>query len=323
MPEISVIIPAFRPRGFAALLASMAENATAEAEWIVVDDGSGPAFDAAYAELAATPARVIRLAQNRRQGAARNAGLAEARGQWVKFLDADDRLDRGHLSALLAAATAAPAGAIPFAPTRHVFPGGATSVNDSWRDLPATPEGQLERLLHRPFLHHCGALFPRDLLLELGGYDESLVTDEDGDLLLRVLLSGAHFFAVPAVHYHYIHHQGGGRVSSDSGPAKLAARLRVCEKIEAAFAKPGRVMPESVRHGLALRLDKIALAWWDEDRAAARGALDHARALSPNYRPDGRLPLRALRALGGPGAVIGAARLYRGLRGRPAGGTQG
>ena len=322
MPAISVIIPAFRPQGFAALLQSIAANATADAEWIVVDDGSGPGFDAVYAELGSTPARVIQQPQNRRQGAARNAGLAQARGQWVKFLDADDRLDRGHLAALLAAATAAPAGAIPFAPTRHIFPGGATSVNDSWRDLPSAAEAQLERLLHRPFLHHCGVLFPRELLVEIGGYDESLVTDEDGDLLLRVLMSGAHFFAVPEVQYHYIHH-GHQRVSSDTGPAKLAARLQVCAKIEAAFTDAGHSMPAAVRHGLALRLDKIALAWWDENRAAARAALSRARALSPDYRPDDRLPIRALRALGGPGAVIGAARLYRALRGRPAGGAQG
>ena len=323
MPEISVIIPAFRPRGFTSLLKSMAENTDANAEWIVVDDGSGPDFDAVYEELKPTPARVIRQSHNRRQGAARNAGLAQACGQWVKFLDADDRLDQGHLSALLAAAKAAPAGAIPFAPTRHVFPGGANSVNDSWRDLPAAPKAQLERLLHRPFLHHCGALFPRNLLLDLGGYDEGLVTDEDGDLLLRVLMSGAHFFAVPAVQYHYIHHDGNGRVSSDAGPAKLAARLRVCEKVETTFADRGRAMPEPVRRGLALRLDKIALAWWDEDRASARAALNHARTLSPSYRRDCRLPVRALRALGGPGWVVSAARLYRRLRGRPAGGAQG
>ena len=301
----------------------MADNADADAEWIVVDDGSGADFDAAYAELGATPARVIRQTQNLRQGAARNAGVAQARGQWIKFLDADDRLDRGHLSALVAAATTAPDGAIPFAPTRHVFPGGGSSVNGSWDNIAAAPDAQLERLLHRPFLHHCGALFPGKLLSELSGYDETLVTDEDGDLLLRVLMSGAYFFAVPEVQYHYIHHRNEGRVSSDTGPAKLAARLRVCAKIEAVFADAGQEMPAAVRRGLALRLDKIALAWWDEDRAAARAALDRACALSPGYRADDRLPLRVLRALGGPGAVIGAARLYRALRGRPAGGAQG
>lgn len=322
MAEISVIIPTYRPQGFEALVQSMAANPEASVEWIVIDDGSGPGFDFAYAELEGSAARIVVQSQNRRQGAARNVGLRQARGQWVKFLDADDKLDDGHLAALLTATQAAPDRAIPFAPTRHVFPSGRTWVNDSWRDLPASAEAQLARLLYRPFLHHCGALFPRSLLLHLGGYDEDLVTDEDGDLLIRVLISGANFFAVPEVQYHYIHHQGGSRVSSDVGAAKLASRLRVCDKFEAAFPDRRQEMPEPVRLGLALRLDKIATTWWDEDRASALAALARARGLCHSYRPEGRLPVRALRALGGPGAVSGAGRLYRRLRGRPAGGTQ-
>lgn len=217
MSAISVIVPAYRPGNFDALKASMDDNVQAGAEWIVVDDGSGSASDAAFATLDGTSVRLIRQAENRRQGAARNAGLAQATGDWIKFLDADDRLDKGHLAALLESAQTG--GAIPFAPTRHVFSGGRTSVNDSWRDLAATPEAQLARLLPMPFLHHCGALFPRALLERLGGYDESLVTDEDGDLLIRVLMAGAHFAPVPGVQYHYIHHQDGGRVSSDAGGA--------------------------------------------------------------------------------------------------------
>lgn len=320
MPEISVIIPAFRPADFTGLKQSIVANPLADAEWIVVDDGSGPDFDAVFDTLP-EQVRLLRLTENRRQGAARNAGLAQATGDWIKFLDADDRLDEGHLAALLAAAQTG--GAIPFAPTRHVFPSGQTSVNDSWRDLAATPVAQLARLLHRPFLHHCGALFPRELLDRLGGYDESLVTDEDGDLLIRVLMSGSHFTPVPGVQYHYIHGQGGGRVSSDAGGAKLAARLRVCDKVEAGFAERGEEMPMVIRCGLAQRLDKIAMAYWDEDRTAARSALDRAGALCPGYRPEGRLPSRLLRKIAGPSAALGATRLYRRLRGRPAGGAQG
>lgn len=318
--DVSVIVPAYRPLDYTTLRDSMAANADIDAEWIVVDDGSGSVYDATFAALADTPARVIRLVENRRQGAARNAGLAQARGAWIKFLDADDRLDAGHLAALVQAARAAPAGTIPFAPTRHVFPGGGTSVNDSWRDL--TPDGpaQLARLLYAPFLHHCGALFPHALLTDLGGYDEALVTDEDGDLLIRILMTGARFAPVPEVEYHYIHHLGNGRVSSDTGGAKLAARLRVCDKVEAVFA--GAAMPGPVRQGLARRLDRIALNYWDEDRVAALAVLERARRVCPGYQVSGRWPVRALRAFGGPGAAIAAARMARRLRGRPAGGTQ-
>lgn len=319
MPQISVIVPAYRPIDFAALRASMAANADADAEWIVVDDGSGAGFDAIFTTLEGSGAHLIRRAQNCGQGAARNAGLMQARGHWIKFLDADDMLDEGHLATLLEQTR--DEGAIPFAPTRHVFANGSVSVNESWRGLALTPEVQLARLLHAPFLHHCGALFPRPLLNELGGYDESLVTDEDGDLLIRVLMAENFFLPVERVHYHYIHHAGHNRVSSDRGGAKLAARLRVCEKVEVAF--DGRAMPNAIRRGLALRLDKIALAYWHEDRVAANAALARARKLCPSYNSSSRLALRLLRFVGGPGAVIAVARFWRRLRRRPAGGTQG
>ena len=323
MTTLSVITPAFRPRDFDALTRSMANNRAVDAEWIVVDDGSGSDYDSVFAKLEDTPARVMRLGKNRGQGAARNAGLTKARGRWIKFLDTDDELDAGHLKSLLKTTESVPENAIPFAPTRHVFAGGGTADNESWRGLEATPEAQLARLLHAPFLHHCGAIFPRDLLERLSGYDEGLVTDEDGDLLIRVLMAGYTFIPVESVHYLYVHHNDGDRVSSDGGTAKLAARLRVCDRAEAAFADTGQMMPQAVRHGLALRLDKIALSYWHEDRASARAVLERARALCPGYRVPGRWPLRILRALGGPEAVLAATEVFRSLRGRPKGGMQG
>ena len=322
MPQISVIIPAYRPTSFTALDASMAANNCANVEWIVVDDGSGPEYYSVFDGLP-DGVRLIRLSDNRRQGAARNAGLAQASGRWVKFLDSDDRLDEGHLSALLKAGQSGSSEAIPFAPTLHIFPNGRTSVNDSWRDLEDDSMAQIARQLYRPFLHHCGALFPRDLLNFIGGYDESLVTDEDGDLLIRVLMQRKHFVAIPSVQYHYIHHRAGNRVSSDKGVSKLAARLHVCNKVQASFADEGLEMPDAVRHGLAVRMDKIAVTFWSEDRATAQAALDRAQRLYPGYRPDGRWPMQFIRAVGGPSAAIAAARLWRRARNRPLGGAQG
>jgi len=319
VPDISVIIPAWRPRDFEPLLASMAANADVDAEWIVVDDASGPASDAVFATLPKA-VRLIRKEVNARQGAARNTGLAVASGEWVKFLDADDRLDQGHLRALLAVARAQAGTAIPFAPTRHVFPGGRTSDNESWRGLRAQADAQYERLLVRPFLHHCGALFPRDLLQRLQGYDESLITDEDGDLLLRILREGVHFVPVEGSFYYYIHRGGGGRVSSDDDIAKLRARIRVCDKVAASFTP---TIPAPVAQALAQRMDRIAMTYWATHPAEAQALLDRARNLAPGYRFDMRPSLLLLRRVLGPDAIIGLTGLYRRLRGRPTGGVQG
>lgn len=320
VPKISVIIPAYKPANFGGLLASIRSNIDADAEWIVIDDGSGPKYDPAFGELSDTPACVIREPKNRGQSVARNIGLANARGDWVKFLDADDQLSDGHLSTLLGATRQEDKSMIPFASTCHVFSDGRTLVNESWRGLRLQSEAQLSRLLYAPFLHHGGALFPKALLTEVGGYDESLITDEDGDLLIRVLMSGACFLPVEGCHYQYRHHDASGRVSIDVGGHKLGARLRVCDKVEAAFQGCG--LPPAIRHGLALRLDKIAMSYWNEDRATARAVLNRARRLYPGYRPMGGWPVRLLRILAGPSAAIRVSRLWRRLRGRPAGGAQ-
>lgn len=319
MPQISVIVPACRPPDFDALGASMAANADADAEWIVVDDGSGRDYDAVFAALP-DGVHLIRQVENRRQGAARNTGLAQAQGRWVKFLDADDQLDAGHLAALYRAAETLSADAIPFAPTRHIFANGTASVNDSWRDLPLNPSAQLRRQLVRPFLHHCGALFPRDLLERLGGYDETLVTDEDGDLLLRILEAGCHFVPVPKVNYLYIHHNQGSRVSADDNIAKMQARVRACDLFE---ARQGAALPPNLADALAQRMDKIAMTYWQAFPNEAQTLLIRARQLCPGYVPDLRAPLWLARWLGGPGMVPVAQGLYRRLKGRPNGGAQG
>lgn len=319
MPNISVITPAFRPRGFEALAQAMADNADVSVEWIVVDDGSGTEYDRVFASLPVSVA-LLRLPMNQGQAAARNAGLSKAKGEWIKFLDADDALGPGHLAALLKATKTGADAAIPFAPTKHVFAGGQTSINDSWRGVDLDDDAQFLRQMVRPFLHHCGALFPRAVLQDLGGYDASLITDEDGDLLLRILMGGYHFEPVEGVNYLYIHHDTGTRVSSDDDIAKLHARIRVCDKIEAAY---GKDMPPEVAEALAQRMDKIAMNYWRSFPKPSRDLLDRAQVLCPRYEPDIRAPLRLARTLGGPRLALMAQALHRRLKGRPKGGAQG
>lgn len=317
MIDISVVIPAFRPQCFASLIRSRDLNSGDAIEWIVVDDGSGGAYDDVFATLP-DGIRLIRHPENRRQGAARNAGLAQAQGQWVKFLDADDQLDAGHLDALVQASGQDQT--IAFALTRHIFANGTMQVNDSWRDLPADSGAQFRRQLVRPFLHHCGALFPRQLLLDMGGYDESLLTDEDGDLLLRIMREGWRFNPVEGVYYLYIHHGAAARVSADDDIAKMRSRIRTCDKVAAA---EGGQMSPSTAEALAQRMDKIAMTYWTAFPAESRALLVRARSLSPRYQLHMRGPLRLLRRAGGPAMVFAAQGLYRRVKGRPKGGAQG
>jgi glycosyltransferase involved in cell wall biosynthesis len=84
---ISVVIPAFNAEAF---LTEAIESVLAQdygpVEVIVVDDGS---TDRTAAVASAYPVECLRQA-NSGQAAARNAGVAAARGAFVSFLDADD-----------------------------------------------------------------------------------------------------------------------------------------------------------------------------------------------------------------------------------------
>jgi glycosyltransferase involved in cell wall biosynthesis len=94
-PSISVIIPTFDRSATSA--ASAAEQATrltnsVSIDVIVVDDASSPRFAAEIKALESqwSCVKTIRLTENQGPGAARNAGLSAARGDWVIFADSDD-----------------------------------------------------------------------------------------------------------------------------------------------------------------------------------------------------------------------------------------
>ena len=91
--QLSVIIPFYHVEEYiGACLARAAELPAQECELLLVDD-CGTDGSAALAQAFAREhanARVIRRAQNGGLSAARNTGLAEARGEYVYFLDSDD-----------------------------------------------------------------------------------------------------------------------------------------------------------------------------------------------------------------------------------------
>jgi glycosyltransferase involved in cell wall biosynthesis len=103
--EVSVVVPTHdRMDVLPEVLAAIeAQEAPCAFELVVVDDGSGDGTAAFLAGRAFTiPARVIRQ-DNRGPAAARNAGVAAARGRLVAFLGDDTVPQRGWLAAHRAA----------------------------------------------------------------------------------------------------------------------------------------------------------------------------------------------------------------------------
>jgi len=99
-PLVTAIVPAYNAERYLAdALDSVFAQGHSPLEVIVVDDGSTDAT-AAVAERW-SPSVEVRRQANGGTGAARNRGLAGARGDYVAFLDADDMWTEGKLAAQL------------------------------------------------------------------------------------------------------------------------------------------------------------------------------------------------------------------------------
>src|SRR5271165_3187575 len=92
-PLVSVIIPVYNSEKY---LAESIESAIGQTwsskEIIVVDDGSTDNSFEIARKFAGRPEVKVVTQENRGAAAARNAGLKEAKGEFIQFLDADDLL---------------------------------------------------------------------------------------------------------------------------------------------------------------------------------------------------------------------------------------
>ena len=107
-PEVTVVIPTRNRAGFLpTCLNAVLDQRDIELEVIVVDDASTDDTRAVLQHLQTDQrARVISLGTRGGVAAARNAGIAEARGEWLAFLDDDDIWAPWKLSRQLSAARA-------------------------------------------------------------------------------------------------------------------------------------------------------------------------------------------------------------------------
>ncbi len=128
MPEplVSAVLPAFNAeRYLGEAIRSVLEQDARPLEILVVDDGSADGT-AAVAEGFGEAVRLLRCAHGG-IGAARNRGVAAARGELVAFLDADDVWPPGRLRALRHAFQAEPAPDLVFGRTVEFRDSGVES----------------------------------------------------------------------------------------------------------------------------------------------------------------------------------------------------
>lgn len=102
-PAVSVVVPAYnRAREIVDSLGSILGQSFRGFELIVVDDASTDRTVEVVEAMVDPRVRLVRHEANRGPGAARNSGVAAARGRYVAFLDSDDRWYRDKLARQIA-----------------------------------------------------------------------------------------------------------------------------------------------------------------------------------------------------------------------------
>ncbi|MGI8873764.1 MAG: glycosyltransferase family 2 protein [Egibacteraceae bacterium] len=199
-PEVSVVIPTkSRWHTLAVTLPGALGQEGVRHEVIVVDDGSTDETARRLSELRDPRLRVIRHERSRHLVAARNSGIAAARGRWLAFLDDDDLWSPRKLRALLDAAEAR--GAV-FAYSAGLVIDSDRSVLQTW-PAPA-PDGLLATLLRGNWIPAGGSnpIARTDLVRRLGGFDERLRHFGEWDMWIRLAAAGpAAACAEPLVAY--------------------------------------------------------------------------------------------------------------------------
>lgn len=275
---VSVIIPCYNQAHFLAdAIESALRQSHASVEIVVVDDGS---LDNTRMVARRYPA--IRYVYQRNAGlaAARNTGIRHSSGEFLVFLDADDRLSERGLASSVQYLVDHPQCA--FVSGEHRYIGVTGEILAEWQ-RPAVDAGHYLAFLKGNYIACPAAvLYRRSVFHAAKGFDRRFNPCEDYELYLRIARQfpvGAHGELV-AEYRRY-----GGSMSDDPGKM-LRASLTVLQQErryvrgdpvrEAAFAEGRRQWRMHYARPLALNV-RTSLNKKGKRMDAARGMLQLAR----------------------------------------------
>lgn len=223
---ISVVCPTYNSGSFIKkTLETVMAQTEAPHELVISDDGSSDdTLERASEALRSMPFKTQLLKNaHKGPGATRNAGIKAVTGNWVAFLDSDDLWFPSKIEAVKGA----------IANYKDVNLICHSEIHSRWDGVEGEmnfaamyrPGQNLTEQLYRNLLFHTSAVTcSKDLLLQAGLFDESLMSGQDVELWLRMSpWMRVHFIA--EAHGYYVDRKGN--VTSGNAEKRLADTLRL------------------------------------------------------------------------------------------------
>lgn len=184
-PVVSVIIPCYNQAHFLPKsIESVLSQTHPGTETVVVDDGSRDST----AEVMARYRGIVCVRQeNRGLAEARNAGFRASSGEYVIFLDADDRLTPNAVESHLSCFAKHPEAGFVVGDIDHIATDGSYRESPRWPIVEANHYEELLKVNH--VANTIAVMFRRPVLQAVGGFKQSFAAAADYELLLRAARS--------------------------------------------------------------------------------------------------------------------------------------
>lgn len=243
-PLVSVVIPCYNAEKWVAdAINGILRQTYSPIEIIVIDDGS---TDGSLDVIRSFGDRVrYETGPNRGGNVARNRGFALSRGEYVMFHDADDWISEDTIAQLVEGIEGTENTLVwcdwyhyREAPEKTIIkPGEYTQITPDSDDLLSWFKGW------GPLVH--AALWPRQVVSEMGGWDESLTAAQDLEFYERALLHGvaAEKVAGGAAYYRA---DNPNSIRHRHNAARTYSELKRTQKLDAVLTDERRIEPYKV-----------------------------------------------------------------------------
>lgn len=189
MPKVSVIIPAYNAMAYLPeTVESVLRQTFTDFEVLIIDDGSSDHTVQWVSGLVDPRVKLIEQ-QNQGASAARNTGIAHAKGEYVSFLDADDLWSETMLEKQVRCLEDNPAVGLVHTWMALIDEQG----RPTGRVMTSNAEGDVWQQLVEQNTVFCSSVMVRSCCFEtVGVFDRNLLNIDDWDMWIRI-----------AAHYHF------------------------------------------------------------------------------------------------------------------------